>query len=233
MPSQFFFQRNGKVVGPVSSDAIKKEIRSGRIRATDQIGRASDGPWKTIGDVPVLAKLFRQPTVAAAIDDLPGTDMPEEVSEEDLAEDKFKIDDELVLDAAGDPPLFGLAEDDHGEDEFVAGNAAPGSLSDWSTSMPVRSRVSRQPLKSYFATAIIAWIYRLSGAVYMLGVVAVFYFRFATDTTTITPASVGSFVGLFFIGVVILAISESLEMIRDIARSTQQTSHLLNKLADR
>jgi formylglycine-generating enzyme required for sulfatase activity len=58
MPSQFFIQRNGKVIGPFSYDSVKDRIGSGKIRATDQVAKASTGPWKTISDVPALVKLL-------------------------------------------------------------------------------------------------------------------------------------------------------------------------------
>ena len=54
MPSQFFIQRHGKVVGPFSSDEIKYQIGTGKIRATDQIGSASAGPWKVIGSLNII-----------------------------------------------------------------------------------------------------------------------------------------------------------------------------------
>ena len=62
MPSQFFIQRNGKVIGPLSPDAVKDRIGTGKIRATDQIGSDSTGPWKPITDVRGLAKLFDRST---------------------------------------------------------------------------------------------------------------------------------------------------------------------------
>ncbi len=52
MADQFFLSRNGKVTGPVSSNAIKKGIFSGKLLTTDYISTAATGPWKPIGDIP-------------------------------------------------------------------------------------------------------------------------------------------------------------------------------------
>ncbi len=70
MPSQFFIQRNGKVIGPFSPDAVIDRIGTGKIRATDQIGSAGDGPWKAIDSIPALAKLFEPQSGAEPFDDL-------------------------------------------------------------------------------------------------------------------------------------------------------------------
>ena len=61
MADQFFLSRNGKVTGPVSSDAVKKGIGNGKVLATDYVSEADTGPWKPIGDVPALAKLIPAP----------------------------------------------------------------------------------------------------------------------------------------------------------------------------
>ena len=69
MPRQrSYIQRNGKVIGPFSPDAVKDRIGTGKIRATDQIGRASDGPWETIGNVQGWAKLFEAQSAADPFD---------------------------------------------------------------------------------------------------------------------------------------------------------------------
>ncbi len=69
MPSQrSYIQRNAKVIGPFSPDAVKGLIGKGKIRVTDQIGRASDGPWKAIGNVQGLAKLFEAQSAADPFD---------------------------------------------------------------------------------------------------------------------------------------------------------------------
>ena len=69
MPRQrSYIQRNGKVIGPFSPDAVKDRIGTSKIRATDQIGRASDGPWETIGNVQGWAKLFEAQSAADPFD---------------------------------------------------------------------------------------------------------------------------------------------------------------------
>jgi len=69
MPRQrSYIQRNGKVIGPFSPDAVKDRIGTSKIRATDQIGRASDGPWETIGNVQGWAKLFEAQSAADPLD---------------------------------------------------------------------------------------------------------------------------------------------------------------------
>ena len=74
MPRQrSYIQRNGKVIGPFSPDAVKDRIGTGKIRVTDQIGSAGDGPWKAIDSIPGLAKLFEPLLGAEPFDDLPDT----------------------------------------------------------------------------------------------------------------------------------------------------------------
>ena len=69
MPRQrSYIQRNGEVIGPFSPDAVKDRIGTSKIRATDQIGRASDGPWETIGNVQGWAKLFEAQSAADPFD---------------------------------------------------------------------------------------------------------------------------------------------------------------------
>jgi Flp pilus assembly protein TadD len=58
MAGSYFIKRGEKVIGPMSPDALKERISDGKIRETDQVAKASTGPWKTIADVPALAKLF-------------------------------------------------------------------------------------------------------------------------------------------------------------------------------
>ena len=91
MPGQFFIQRNSKVAGPVALDAVKKQIVSGLIRVTDQIGRTADGPWKPIGDVPSLEKMFAPPAVTAPTDDLP--DDPYDSEESAYESDEYGSED--------------------------------------------------------------------------------------------------------------------------------------------
>ncbi|MCH2131639.1 MAG: DUF4339 domain-containing protein [Pirellulaceae bacterium] len=69
MPSQLFIQRNGKVVGPLSPDTVKHLTSNGEIRETDHISKTPNGPWKTIGDVPALAKLFQSESADNPFDD--------------------------------------------------------------------------------------------------------------------------------------------------------------------
>jgi hypothetical protein len=61
MAGSYFIKRGEKVIGPMAPDALKDRIGTGKIRATDQIGSASAGPWKPITDVRGLAKLFDPP----------------------------------------------------------------------------------------------------------------------------------------------------------------------------
>jgi hypothetical protein len=70
MPSQrsYYIQRNAKVIGPFSPDAVRDRIGKGKIRVTDQIGRASDGPWQAIGNVQGWAKLFEAQSAADPFD---------------------------------------------------------------------------------------------------------------------------------------------------------------------
>ena len=69
MPRQrSYIQRNGKVIGPFSPDAVRDRIGTGKIRVTDQIGRASDGPWQAIGNVQGWAKLFEAQSAADPFD---------------------------------------------------------------------------------------------------------------------------------------------------------------------
>jgi hypothetical protein len=70
---QFYLRRNSKVVGPISDEAVKKQIGRGKIQLTDEIGGASAGPWKLVSDVPALAKLI-EPPVDAYGDDAYGDD---------------------------------------------------------------------------------------------------------------------------------------------------------------
>ena len=58
---QFFLSRNGKVTGPVSSNAIKKGFFSGKLLTTDYISTAATGPWKPIGDIPQLNEFIPAP----------------------------------------------------------------------------------------------------------------------------------------------------------------------------
>jgi predicted NACHT family NTPase len=58
MAGSYFIKRGEKVIGPLSPDALKDRISGGKIRETDQVAKASTGPWKAILDVPALANLF-------------------------------------------------------------------------------------------------------------------------------------------------------------------------------
>jgi hypothetical protein len=58
MAGSYFIKRGEKVIGPMSPDALKERISDGKIRETDQVAKASSGPWKSIGDIPALASLF-------------------------------------------------------------------------------------------------------------------------------------------------------------------------------
>jgi hypothetical protein len=58
MPNEYFINRDGKVIAKASPHAVKKHIASGKILPTDQIGEASNGPWKAIADISSLSKLI-------------------------------------------------------------------------------------------------------------------------------------------------------------------------------
>ena len=42
-----FINRNGKILGPLTDDAFKKSLDSGRVLPGDQVGVSRDGPWRS------------------------------------------------------------------------------------------------------------------------------------------------------------------------------------------
>jgi hypothetical protein len=103
MPRQrSYIQRNGKVIGPFSPDAVKDRIGTSKIRATDQIGRASDGPWETIGNVQGWAKLFEAQSAADPFDVFSSDAYGDDAYGDDAYGDDAYGDDAYGDDAYGD-----------------------------------------------------------------------------------------------------------------------------------
>ena len=127
MPSRFFIKRNGKVIGPFSPDAVKDRIGTGKIRVTDQIGSAGDGPWKAIDSIPGLAKLFEPLLGAEPFDDLPDTAWGYDASQLPARRKKRKQRGKHKETPTGDhhPSEF-MDEETHYREKRAALDALPG-----------------------------------------------------------------------------------------------------------
>lgn len=48
MAEQYFVNRNGKIVGPFTKEAIKLAVSTNKLTADDLVGTSQDGPWRKL-----------------------------------------------------------------------------------------------------------------------------------------------------------------------------------------
>lgn len=69
MENRYYINRNGKIYGPFTKDAIKKAAHQGKITLDDMISKSNHGPWTKVPAAKDYASAARQPSSSHSADE--------------------------------------------------------------------------------------------------------------------------------------------------------------------